>query len=324
MSVLEKIVKLLKYKWIQNILAWEVIFIILLGLIDSENKVLTALSVIILLAPPIYINNLVIVPFFRTRKLLQTLLVVFNCVFWGGVFILILLFFSNVEFQWRILSLFGLTGFIVLIGYTLQFVRDHLEERNQARETQLQLLKEQLNPHFLFNTLNNLYGLSIAESKKVPDLMLKLSDMLRYSLYDTEDEFVPLEKETVYLENYIALERIRLEERHRITFLKEGNFSAVSIPPMLLIVFVENAFKHLNKLGEGQVDVSIRVLENQFHFRCTNTYERNDINLKAKNSGIGLKNARQRLKLIYGKAHQLKISQTDEHFLVELTIDVNN
>ena len=121
---------------------------------------------------------------------------------------------------------------------TLRLVRDSFVRRQETRDAELQLLKAQLNPHFLFNTLNNLYGLSVLKSDKLPDLMLTLSNLLRYSLYETKDEVVPLSKELKYLDDYISLEKIRLENQTEILFTKDVASFDLRIAPMLFIVFV--------------------------------------------------------------------------------------
>ena len=152
--------------------------------------------------------------------------------------------------------------------------------------------------------------------------MLKLSELLRYSLYETQEEIVPLEKEVHYLENYMELEKVRLDEKHRIEFIRKGDFSAVQVAPMLLIVFVENAFKHMNKIGVGGVDVEIEVVNQQLIFRCENTCDEVEPKEK-KSSGIGLENVKQRLKLIYPKSHELSTTCENGMFVVELTIKMD-
>lgn len=297
--------------------------LIVFGLVNSENRMATVFYNLLVIIPPVYVNNLLVAPLAKRNKLLFTVLLMLNILFFGFVSIASLMLIGGANFQWRMVSLIGVIGVIVLVGYALKFVRDHLAERNKAKEAELKLLKEQLNPHFLFNTLNNLYGLSIAKSEKVPELMLKLSELLRYSLYETQDEIVPLEKEVHYLENYMELEKVRLEAKHRIEFIRKGDFSMVQIAPMLLIVFVENAFKHMNKIGDGEVIVSIEVVNNQLRFGCQNTCDEQEIREKKKGGGIGLENVKQRLKLIYPKSHRLDTIREKGVFLVELTIKMD-
>nr|WP_245545651.1 sensor histidine kinase [Gillisia limnaea] len=199
--------------------------------------------------------------------------------------------------------------------------------RQQEKEAELKLLKAQLNPHFLFNTLNNLYGLSVMKSDKLPGLMLKLSDLLRYSLYETKETLVPLEKEIQYLENYISLEKIRLEDTTAIQFTKTGNLSSQKIAPMLFIVFVENAFKYLGVSVEekSRVVVSIKEVNDRLIFKCENTKYKMGAaieNLEKGKNGIGLMNAKKRLTLMYPERHSLLITENDKTYNIELAIDL--
>jgi LytS/YehU family sensor histidine kinase len=157
--------------------------------------------------------------------------------------------------------------------------------------------------------------------------MLKLSDLLRYSLYETKETVVSLEKEITYLENYISLEKIRLEDKTEIQFAKSGNLSSKIIAPMLLIVFVENAFKHLGTLknGESKVAISIEESNNKITFTCTNTIENDHAkgeNLEKGKSGIGLQNAKQRLNLMYPEMHQLAIEKNDDYYKTQLILNL--
>ena len=129
----------------------------------------------------------------------------------------------------------GIMILTLLFASSIKIARDSFVRRQQEKEAELKLLKGQLNPHFLFNTLNNLYGLSVTKSDRLPNLMLKLSDLLRYSLYETKGTFVPLEKEMKYLENYIALEKIRLEDKTTIQLSQSKNITSKKIAPCYLL-----------------------------------------------------------------------------------------
>lgn len=321
--ITEQTLRFFKQKIVQNVLAWTLVALIIFGLVNSEDRLSTVIYNLLVIIPPVYVNNLLIAPLAKRNKALFVVLLMLNVLFFGLIGIASLMLIGGANFQWRMVSLIGVIGVIVLVGYALKFVRDHLAERNKAKEAELKLLKEQLNPHFLFNTLNNLYGLSIAKSEKVPELMLKLSELLRYSLYETQDEIVPLEKEVHYLENYMELEKVRLEEKHQIEFIRKGDFSMIQVAPMLLIVFVENAFKHMNKIGDGKVVVTIEVENDQLVFRCKNTCDEVESNETKKSGGIGLENVKQRLQLIYPKSHRLSTIRENGEFLVELTIKMD-
>ncbi|WP_298316561.1 sensor histidine kinase [uncultured Aquimarina sp.] len=314
-------------KLLQNITIWLFLLLIFMMVIQAENRFVTSLSIIAFIMPPVYICNLKILPLFlNNRRSLGAALFLLNVFFFTflGVFLLSS-FFNNFQLK-MLLNVFGGVLLVILFGTALKLARDSFFRRQEEREAELKLLKAQLNPHFLFNTLNNLYGLSVVKSEKLPDLMLKLSDLLRYSLYETKEMFVPLEKEIKYLENYISLEKIRLEDKADIQFNIEGIVSSAVIAPMLLIVFVENAFKHLGVLGnmKSKVLVDIEVGESLLVFQCVNTIDSLDINhndLEKGKSGIGLQNAKKRLDLMYPEKHQLQIVQQEDSYRVELTLN---
>jgi two-component system sensor histidine kinase LytS len=313
-------------KIVQNIIIWVFVLLIFAMMIQAENKLQVSLLIILFIIPPIYISNLKILPFFFKGKVKLGLLLFFiNLSFFTFLGVL---FLSEAFQEFRIemiLNVFGAVLLIILFGTALKLTRDSFVRRQQEKEAELKLLKAQLNPHFLFNTLNNLYGLSVVKSDKLPNLMLKLSDLLRYSLYETKETFVPLEKEIQYLENYIALEKIRLEEKTTIQFTKTGNVSSQKIAPMLLIVFVENAFKHLGEVSntKSSVAVSIDMKEDRLEFSCVNTTHNTqgiEPNLEKGKSGIGLQNAKKRLALIYQEKHALRITNTENAYSVALTL----
>jgi len=314
-------------RFVQNIVVWLFLMLIFMMVIQAENRFITTLGFIAFIIPPIYISNLKILPFFfKNKGVLGVVLFLLNILFFTFLGVLLL---SNVfdNFQWKmLLNVFGAVLLVILFGTALKLARDSFFRRQEEKEAALKLLKAQLNPHFLFNTLNNLYGLSVVKSEKLPDLMLKLSDLLRYSLYETKDTFVPLEKEIEYLQNYISLEKIRLEDKADIQFNILGSLLDKTIAPMLLIVFVENAFKHLGVLQnvKSNVSVNIEVGEGSLVFKCKNTIDTlavSEENLEKGKSGIGLQNAKKRLDLMYPEKHQLKIEKEEDSYLVQLTLN---
>jgi LytS/YehU family sensor histidine kinase len=203
---------------------------------------------------------------------------------------------------------------------------DRLILEKEQKENELRHLKAQLNPHFLFNTLNNLYGLSVAGSKKLPDLMLKLSELLRYSLYDTNQHYVELQKELHYISNYVELERIRLSEKMDIVLEISGDLSERFIAPLLLIVFIENSFKHFSAARNQQafVHISVKVQDDVLHMKAGNSVDPGYVPKKeVSKGGIGLKNVEQRLDLIYPQKHTLVIRKEPAYFETDLTINLN-
>jgi len=320
-----KLDSLIDNKILQNIAIWIFIFLIALVSIRSDNVVLSAFLAVIFLLAPVYIHNLKILPLFLSKRIqLGFLLFFLNVAIFTALSVYFLSEGMN-AFQWRMVyNMFGILILVLFISSALKVARDSFARRQQEKEAELKLLKAQLNPHFLFNTLNNLYGLSVIKSDSLPNLMLKLSDLLRYSLYDTKDKFVPLEKEITYLENYISLENIRLEDKTTIQFTKSGPIALKEIAPMMLIVFVENAFKHLSSMDdvESRVVVDIAVTDNSLEFSCTNSIDEksNGFPMESGKSGIGLKNVKKRLALLYPERHKLNINRSTDSFDVQLTL----
>lgn len=194
-------------------------------------------------------------------------------------------------------------------------------------KTELQLLQSQLSPHFLFNTLNNLYGISLIEHKKVPSLLLKLSSLLRYSVYHTEEVYVPLQDEIEYLNNYIEFEKIRLGDRLELRYAVEaGQDKSIKIAPMLLIVFVENAFKHAKNTQDEKIyiDIELKHWANSLLFSIKNSHAQSDAKTEIadRNSGFGLQSVRKRLALLYTNAHHLSIEESARKYTIMLRLDV--
>ncbi|MEX0844386.1 MAG: histidine kinase [Balneolaceae bacterium] len=203
--------------------------------------------------------------------------------------------------------------------------RQTQELKRQKLEAELNFLKGQIHPHFLFNTLNNLYALTMKKSDDAPEVVMKLSELLSFMLYEGKADTIPVKKEIELIKHYTDLEKIRYDERLNFIFRKEGNFSGYEIPPMLLLPFVENAFKHGGKNETGPVSVLIDIsLEGDvLTTRVENS--KSDEHIIAENhvNGIGLKNIRRRLNLLYSGHHKLEIEETGNIFLVTLTIELN-
>ncbi len=320
--------KWISNKIVQNVFVWTFLFIVLLSLIQSDNVVITIVVVIALLAPAIYVNNLLILPFLKRNKVVFFSLCLLNISVFTVIFSFIINMALATEFELKMfVNMFGMMVLALIFGGAIKIARDSFEKRQEIKEAELQLLKAQLNPHFLFNTLNNLYGLSVIKSDKLPNLMLQLSGLLRYSLYETQAELVSLEKEIKYIKSYVSLEQIRLEKQTEIKLAVTGSYDDQKIAPMLLIVFIENAFKHLGILvnGDSSVHITIGITENQLDFSCTNTVETiisKKEKLESGKSGIGLVNAKKRLNLMYSDRYQLQIEQLDNTYSIKLTLDL--
>jgi hypothetical protein len=196
--------------------------------------------------------------------------------------------------------------------------------KSTIKESELKFLRSQINPHFLFNNLNNLYSYAIEFSPKTPEIILKLSSVLRYMLYECKENFVPFSKEVEQLENFAQLYEIQIEERGTIDFFVQIDQPEYQIAPLILIVFIENAFKHSQSSQTENIviDIDIQLTESgELNFSCKNNFHpvTNTENLA---HGIGLENVRKRLQLLYPKAHRLAIRETDNQYEVHLSMQL--
>lgn len=217
----------------------------------------------------------------------------------------------------------------ILVGF--KFAWDALTQQREVRqlknlikESELQYLKSQINPHFLFNNLNNLYASAVEQSPETPKIILELSSVLRYMLYDCRAEFVPLKKEIEHLQNYINLSELQIEGRGEVNVEIGSTPSSYQIAPLILSVFVENAFKHSasSQTKEIIIDIKLKVeMEGQLNFSCCNTFMEQS-NTTSLENGIGLENVKKRLELIYPDHHQLSIDHSDGTYTVDLTLDL--
>ncbi len=199
------------------------------------------------------------------------------------------------------------------------------EALKEKVNAELSFLKSQINPHFLFNTLNNIYSLSSKKSDATDDAILLLSDMMRYMLYDSNVAKVPLGKEIKHIENYIALQKLRISTKNDISivFNYDGEPNGHMVEPLLFIPFVENAFKHGISYQEPSViNLKLRILEKQLIFESLNTRpKQKDANI-AESSGIGLKNLERRLNLLYPNQSKLKYNCDNDFFCAKLELNM--
>jgi sensor histidine kinase YesM len=203
--------------------------------------------------------------------------------------------------------------------YDAQRLRTELLTQNQASE--LALLRSQVNPHFLFNTLNNIYSLVYKKSDEAPEAVMKLSAIMRYMLYEANADKVMLHQEVEYLKSFIELQKLRLKNNDFVKFTIEGDIGFKRIAPMLLVPFVENAFKHGNRNVEGPgIKIRLKAMEDETLFEVENHIKpyKDDENIQS--SGIGLQNVKRRLNLLYPDAHSLNISEIDGIYKVTLIL----
>ena len=179
-------------------------------------------------------------------------------------------------------------------------------------QSELKFLKTQINPHFLFNALNNIYALSVTNSEKTQEGISTLSLMLRYVLYDCERPEVPLRKELEYITYFIELFRLKSSKDYNIRFFEEVECDTIMVPPMLFIPFIENAFKHsgIEKRGNTFVNISLKATEASIEFSVENSLPTRPI-VSDGHSGIGLQNVQRRLNILYPQTHRLDIKRAD-------------
>ncbi len=220
----------------------------------------------------------------------------------------------------------------VVLGMLLKLISASMQKeirdaqiKAEQKESELNLLQSQLSPHFLFNVLNNLYGISITEPGRIPQLLLKLSGLLRYSVYGGKKSFVPLKDELDYISGYIEFEQIRMSDRLNLAAaIEKVSDPAIQIAPQVLIVFLENAFKHAkNTLNrEIDVDISLKITDNFICLEVSNSYDpdKNGQDKGVESSGLGLPNTIKRLELLYGSDYKLEQYAENGLYHIELNL----
>ncbi|WP_223706175.1 sensor histidine kinase [Flavobacterium potami] len=212
----------------------------------------------------------------------------------------------------------------ILVEITKLYNKKFKIEREKAAleiqniQIEKDFLKAQLNPHFLFNTLNNLYGLTVRKDNLAPEIILNLSDIMSYTLYESNTEIVRLEKELDFIQNYIALEKMRYADDADIEITIEGQTAGLFVAPLLTFTFIENAFKYGLKSKNAFIKLNIKIENNTFWFSLENDSEE-DIK-DADFGGIGVENARKRLELLYPNQYELEIRTLENSFKVDLKI----
>lgn len=224
------------------------------------------------------------------------------------------------------------TSPVIIILVAFKFAWDFNKKQSEIEtlkttieESELQFLKSQINPHFLFNNLNNLYAYALENSPKTPSIILELSSVLRYMLYDCKEKYVSLVKEIMHIKNFTALNKLQIEHRGNIQFNTNNIPSNYTIAPLILMVFIENAFKHSTASQSENIfiDIDIDISETGLlTFNCKNNFSPTT-NIDNLSKGIGLLNVKKRLLLLYPKAHKIDIVNMDTIFQVTLTMQLN-
>jgi len=287
-----------------------------------------------------YLNYFFFLPRFLVHKniwrYLAELIVPFVVLVMGRVYLWRYLFANTPRIEYLnstmyMVQIFATTLFIVIFVAMLRFAVDWFELEAKKKEIQnekliaeLNFLKAQINPHFLFNTLNNLYYLAYSKSENTTEVIAKLSQMMRYMIYDSNHPKVLLSKEIEYMQSYISLEKMRLSNQVPIQFEIEGNTENVWITPLIFITFLENAFKHgvINNNPNAWVKIFIRLKDKE----CVYTVENSKPPVKAEpteKSGIGLKNVQRRLELSYPGQYTLLIEDKPHVYFVQLNLQLS-
>ena len=220
--------------------------------------------------------------------------------------------------------------FLVIAGAAIKFMFDQLslqrkiaELAKEKAEAELNFLKSQINPHFLFNSLNSVYFLIDKNNSEARQALHKFSDMLRYQLYEANGEKIPIEKEIDYLKDYVHLQQLRKDENYKVQFYCSPEVKNFLIQPLLLIPFVENAFKHISHKPDGTNFVKLDMERNNgyFEFSVENSCEKG-IHLTEQHGGIGMNNVKRRLELLYPDSHQLRIDENANTFKIHLKLKI--
>jgi two-component system, LytTR family, sensor kinase len=218
-----------------------------------------------------------------------------------------------------ILLAHGATG-LVMKGFITWYndIKANAELNKKNYEMELALVKSQISPHFLFNTINNIDVLITKDATRASDYLNKLSDIIRFMLYETKPSKIPLNKEVAYIEKFIELQKIRTTNQHYINYNVTGDATNLMIPPMLFIPFIENAFKHAeNKKAENAININLDIEKEKIVFKCENTYRQN---LQIQHGGLGSELIKKRLALLYPGKHTLSITNNNELYKVALSL----
>jgi two-component system LytT family sensor kinase len=342
-EVISVVEKLFRYK-IDHILFWMLTVgfhaLTKTGLAEQAGLNQFILEIVIrngLLAAVIYFNLLIVIPVFLERKryVVGALLVLSEITFYVLIknyhdAFLIRNFTTDVapNFYRAFLYNGSIVVFYLVFSSTLHFTKQWYLQKELIRKieleklnTELEYLKAQINPHFLFNSLNTVFFQIDKQNALARETLSKFSDMLRYQLYECNGKEIPVEKEIRYLKNYVELQRLRKDENYDIRFSCADGLTNFTLSPLLLIPFVENAFKHVSHFSDRKNVIEIDVMKtgDQLQLKIFNT---KDPRPQTINGGIGLTNVKRRLELLYGGRHTLNVTETPDSFEVTLTLEI--
>ena len=338
--------KMIKNRILQHIAFWSISFYILLRHFQASSHLsvtdfMYTGTICIFLIFCVYTNLNWLVPAYFQKEKYVTYFFLVAAIILGTSYLQILLFDPITEFLflgYYLISYFEFWPtsqfYLIFVGITslLHFSKiwflykesqAELERTSKEKKiAELEALKNQLDPHYLFNSLNSIYSLVLNKSDQAPTAVLKLSDTMRYVLYESNGEKVLLNKELEFISDYIDLQKLRMVQKDQLKFSTEGKTNNLSIAPLLLILPIENAFKFAMK-GDPQhafIIISIEINNNRLNMTIENSYDSETIS--DNNQGLGLTNLRKRLEIIYPARHNLKIDKTEDKFTFNLKIDL--
>jgi len=242
---------------------------------------------------------------------------------------IILYFFSKKTFTYALIAVS--TIFLwTIIGCLFRFYIDWFEKKNKLLvlekenlKSSIALMQSQVNPHFLFNTLHNIDPLIFENQKIASNSLIKLSDIMRYMLQETKQDFVELKKEIEYIKNYLSLEQMRLKNRKFLHYSFNGDFNGFFIAPMILIPFVENAFKHsVDSIIDNGIEIELKVINKKLFFSSKNQFDKFETDMD-KSHGIGLETVKKRLDLLYKNRYNLVVNIDKTVYNVNLELELN-
>ncbi len=291
-----------------------------------------------LLAALIYFNLLILIPRFAQRQRIVTYMILLAVAL--GMYVLLKnahdvylngyvlsddtrkSLFDNSYYNLSIAIFYLAFNIALYLSKSWYFQRELIRKMEiEKLSTELEYLKAQINPHFVFNSINTIYFQIDKHNALARDSLSAFSDMLRYQLYECNGQEIVIEKELHYLRNYVELQRMRKDENYNIAFVEEGEIKGFTISPLLLIPFVENAFKHVSHYPDkNEIRIEIQKDQHHFHFTVFNTKESKAVHNGF--AGIGLKNVQRRLQLLYRDRHELKIDDRGESFEIKLSLKI--
>ena len=325
------------YRWVFHIILWTIwIGLPIINAGDNEKHrtfMITIIPVTLTNIPLFLLNSEWLIPQVFRKKGIGTYLI--SLLLLIAAFSTLQLFMKewilpddlirfHYDIFWAVIPVVFVTAISTgygFITYLLEQERHRREERQERLQSELSFLRSQISPHFIFNILNSIVYLIRSKSAQAEPVTIKLSELMRYMLYESADEQVPLAKEIDYLENYVELQKIRFEEDVDILLAITGEPGSQVIEPMLLIPFVENAFKHgVGMIRQPMIDISLKINAVQLLFTVKNKMAEGSLEEKDNSSGIGLRNVRRRLELLYPGSHHLHIKKEGEWFEVVLDL----